>query len=71
MVKNFVFPNFITPVSVTLRDVLDNDTTTREKTSLYGLGMTKGESVGVYMILKTVIDLDEHETVFNYGPPIT
>ena len=32
--------------------VLDNENETRDKTSLYGLGVTKGESGGIYMMLK-------------------
>ena len=31
MEKHFSFPNFTPPVLGTLREVLDNDTTTREK----------------------------------------
>ena len=47
-----VFPNLTTPVPGTLGEVLDNDTTTRDKRCHHGLGMTKGESGSVYMMLK-------------------
>ena len=50
--KHFWFPNFTTPVPGILREVLDNDTTTRDTISFNGLGITKGESGGVSMILK-------------------
>ena len=39
--KHFSFPNITTPVSGTSREVLDNNTTTREKSYLNGLGMKK------------------------------
>ena len=51
--KHFIFPNFTTLVSVMLREVLENNTTTRDKSYPNGLDMTKGESGGVYMMLKT------------------
>ena len=41
MAKNFAFPNFATPVPGTLKEVLDNDTTPRDKISLNGLEMKK------------------------------
>ena len=69
MEKYFAFPNFITPVSRTSREVLDKDTTIRDKTYLDGLWVTKGESVSVSMMLNTVLELDQHYNVFNYGPP--
>ena len=62
--KQFTFPNFATPVPGTLREVLDNDTTTREKSYLNGLGMIKVESGCVSMMLKT------DYTFFKDGPPI-
>ena len=34
------------------------------------LGVTKGKSGGVYMILKTRMELAQNYNVFNYGPPI-
>ena len=51
--KHFVLTNFTTPVPGTLQEVLDNDTTTRDKSYLNGLGTAKGESGGIYMIMKT------------------
>ena len=68
--KHFVLPNFNTPETGTLREVLDNDNTTREKNYLNGLGMTKGESGGISIMLKTVIEVAQDYTVFNYRPPI-
>ena len=53
----------------TLRGFLGNDTKTREKNYLNGLGMTKGESGGVSMMLKTGMEVAQEYTVFNYGPP--
>ena len=53
MEKHFAFPNFTTPVPGALGRVLDNDTTTRDKSYLNGLRMTKDESGGVFMMLKT------------------
>ena len=67
--KQFVFPNFATPVLGTLREVLDNDTTTKYKSYLNVLGMTKGESGGVFMMLKTGMEVAQDYTAFNYGPP--
>ena len=39
--KHFEFPNFTTPAPRTLREVLDNDATPRDKISLNGLGTKK------------------------------
>ena len=50
MEKRFEFPNSTTPVPGTLMEVLDNDTTTRDKIYLNGLGMKKGKSGGASMI---------------------
>ena len=69
MEKRFEFPNFTTPVPGTLMEVLDNDTTTRDKIYLNGLGMKKGKSGGASMILKTGIEVAQDYTVLNYGPP--
>ena len=44
VVKQFVFPNFITLGLGTLRGAIYNDTTTRDENSLDGLGMTKVKS---------------------------
>ena len=64
-------PNFATPVSGRLREVLDNDTTTRNKIYLNGLGITNGEYLGVSMMLKTRIELAQDYTVFNKNPKTT
>ena len=69
MAKHYAFPNITTPVSGTLRGFLENDTTTGDKNFLNGLGMTKGESGGVSMIMKTVVEVAQYYTVFNYIPP--
>ena len=52
MEKHFVYHNFTIQVSGTSREVLDNNITTREKIYLNGLGTKKGESGGIYMIMK-------------------
>ena len=62
-----MFPNLTPPVSWTLRGVLENDTTKTDKFSLNGLGMTKGESGGVSMMLKTVMEVAQDYSVLNYG----
>ena len=69
MAKYFVFPNFSTPVPGTLREVLDNNNTKRDKSYLNSLRMKKSESGGVYMMIKTGTELSQYYTVFNYGPP--
>ena len=51
-------------------EVLDNDTTAREKVSLNGLGMTKGQFEGVSMMLKTGMKVDQYYTSFKNVPPI-
>ena len=48
----FSFPNFTAPGPGTLRELLDNQTTTRDNIFLDGLGMTKDESGSLSMILK-------------------
>ena len=53
--KHSSLPNFTTPVPGTLRGVLYNYTTTRDKNSLNGLGIIKGGSGGLSMMLKTVM----------------
>ena len=68
--KHFLFPNFTTPVPGTLREVLDNDNTPRDKIYLNGLGTTKGKSGGASMMPKIGIKVAQDDTVFNYGPPI-
>ena len=42
--KHFAFHNFTTPGKGTLKEVIDNDTTPRDKISLIELVMTKGKS---------------------------
>ena len=69
--SQFTFPNFTTPVPGTSRKVLDNDTTTRDKIYLNGLGMTKGKYIGVSMMMKEGMQVSQHYTVFKYGPPRT
>ena len=67
--NHFVFTYFATPVPGKLREFLDNDTTTRDKSYLNGLEITKGESEGLSMIIKTGMEVSQDCTVFNYGPP--
>ena len=55
--KNFVFPNFTTPIPGTLREFLDNDITPRDKIYLNGLVMTKGKSRGLSMMIKTGMEV--------------
>ena len=50
--KYFSFPNYTTPVSGTLKEVPENDITTRYKISLNDFVITKDESGGVYTIFK-------------------
>ena len=37
--------------------------------SLNGLGVTRGESGGVSMMLKTGMEVAQYYSVFKYGPP--
>ena len=53
--KHFALPNFTAPVSETLKEVIYNFTTTRDKFILNGLGVTKVKYGGVSVIMKTVI----------------
>ena len=55
--NHWLFANVATPVLGTLREVLDKDTTTRDKNSLNNLGITKVEFGGVSMMLKTVMEV--------------
>ena len=50
--NHFVFTKFTTPVSETLRKILDNDTTTRDKIPLKILRATKVESGSVAVMLE-------------------
>ena len=52
VVKQVAFTNFITPVTGTLKGVLENGTKPRDKITLNGLGMKKGKSGGASMMLK-------------------
>ena len=52
VIKHFTLHNFDTPVPGMLRGVLGNDTKTRDKISLNGLGMKKVKSRGTYVITK-------------------
>ena len=69
MAKHFTFPNFATSVPGKLRWVLENDTKLRDKMSLDGLVMTKFKSGGTSMMLKTVMEVAQDYTVFDYSPP--
>ena len=66
-----MFPKFSAPVSGKLREVIENATTARDKISLKWLGVTKGESGGVAMMKKTVKEVAQYDTVFNYVNPKT
>ena len=46
-----------------------NETTTRDKSFLKGLGFTEGESWGISMMLKIGTEVSQYYNVFNYGPP--
>ena len=70
MANHCAFPNFTTPIPGTLREALDNDITLRDKNPLNGLGITKGKSGGLCMMLKTGMKVSHEYTVFKYGPPI-
>ena len=66
--KHFVLPKFTASETGTLSEVIDNDTTTRDKMSLNGLNLTKGQAISVYVMPKTGMEVSEYCTVFNYGP---
>ena len=53
-----------------LREVIENDITTRDKNSLHGLEMKKGKYGGASIMLKTGMEVAQVYTVFNYRPPI-
>ena len=63
-----MLPTFTSPVSGTLRDILDNKTTTIDKKTLKGLGATKGEYGGVAVMLEKRMKVAQHYTVFKYNP---
>ena len=64
------FPKFSTPVSGTLREFIDNYTTTRDKIFFSELEVTNVKSGGVSMILKTGIEGAHYYNVFDYVLPI-
>ena len=69
-IKNkFMLPKFADPVPGTLKEILDNGTTTRDNVLLNGLGTKKGKSGGVSMMPKTGMEVAQDYTVFKYGPP--
>ena len=68
--NHFVFPKFTASGKGTLKEVIDNDTITRYKITLNVLGVEKGESGGVSMMLKTGMDMSQDYTVFDNRPPI-
>ena len=49
----------------TLREILDNDMTTRDKISLNWLGMEIGKSGGLFMVMKTVMEVAQDYTFLN------
>ena len=55
--NHFTLPDFITPVQGMLMEVLNNETTTKDKIYLNGLGTTKGKSGDTYIMLKTGIEV--------------
>ena len=68
--KHFSLPKFTCPVAWTLREIFDNDITTRDKFSLNCLGMEKGKSGGLFMVLKTVMEVAQDYTFLNCVSPI-
>ena len=69
MGNHFTFPNFTTSVPGILREILDKNNTTRGKSYLNGLGITKGVSGGVYMMMKALMEVSQYYNVFNYVSP--
>ena len=67
--NHFVFPNFSTPMPGTLRGVIDNAMAPRDKIYLNGLGMIKGKSGGLSMMMKTGMEVAHNYTVFEYTHP--
>ena len=51
--KHFAFPKFTTPMTGTLKEIVDNYTTINSKISLNGLGLIKGLPASVFMVLST------------------
>ena len=54
----------------TLREVIYNDTTTRDKIYVNGLVLTKGRYGGVYMMPEKGMGVAQDYNVFNHGPQI-
>ena len=69
--RNFVLPNSTASGPGALREVIENNTTTKYKLSPNGLEITKGHSLSVSMMLKTEMEAVEDCTIFKYGPPIS
>ena len=69
MESHFEFPNFTTPIPGTLREVLYNDITPRDKISFNGSGMTKLKVEGLFMIMETGMEVAQYYTFLNYGRP--
>ena len=67
--KHFAFPNFTTPIPGTLREVIDNEIIPGYKITLNGLGMKKGKSICLSIMLKKGMEVARYCTVFKYGPP--
>ena len=63
--KLFALPNYITLVTGTLREVLENNIAPRDKISLNGLGMTKNKARGLSMMLKTRLNVAQDHTILN------
>ena len=63
--KHFLLPKFNTPSPGTLREVLDNDITPGDNTYLNGPVMIKFKAIGLYIMLKTVMEVDQDNTLFN------
>ena len=65
MATHFTFPNFNTPRTGTLREVHDNEITPIDKIYLNRLGITKGKSRGLSMMLKTGLEVAQGYTVLD------
>ena len=69
--NKFVLFKFTVPESGTLREVIENDTTTIYKIPLNGLKVTKFQSISASMMNKNGMEVAESCTILNYGPPIS
>ena len=65
--KHFVSLKFTVSGLGTLREVIENATTTRCKMDLNGLESTKGQSISVNLIKKTGMEVEEYCTFLTYG----